>query len=97
MAQGFAGCFHIFGHGGCSGGAGHCEIKASPRPYDPRRAHPLTPTRKAVMATEALHQVMSQSQSVRITVIATVTGGTERCDLENVLAFERISIDTYGG
>jgi tyrosinase len=95
-AHGFAGCFHIFGHGGCSGGAGHCEVTQPPRPYDPRRAHPLTPTRKVVIATDALRQVVGQTATVRVTVIATVTGGTERCDLENMLQFERISIETYG-
>src|SRR5215469_8045801 len=34
--QGYAGSFHIFGHGGCFGEAGHCEVRSNPRPYDPR-------------------------------------------------------------
>ena len=96
QAQGYAGSFHIFGHGGCSGGAGHCEIARPPRPFDPRRAHPLTPMRKTVMATEAIRQVLGRGNTVHVTVVPTVTGGTERCDVENVLKFERLSIQTYG-
>ena len=98
--QGYAGAFHIFGHGGCSGGAGHCEVTRAPRPYDPRRAHPLTPTRKVVIATDAIRRVLqgedALNKMVRVTVVPTVTGGTERCDLEDVLKFERLSIQTYG-
>src|SRR5215471_2746066 len=42
--NGYAGSFHIFGHGGCYGDdASHCDIRSAPRPYDPRPAHPLTP------------------------------------------------------
>jgi hypothetical protein len=44
---GFAGTFHIFGHGGCLGDPGHCDVV--PRdPHDPRPAHPLTPAHKII-------------------------------------------------
>src|SRR5438477_12447518 len=39
--NGYAGSFHIFGHGGCFGDdITHCQIRGAPRPYDPRPAHP---------------------------------------------------------
>ena len=43
--NGYAGSFFIFGHGGCFGDEGHCEVDAErPHdPYDPRRSHPMTP------------------------------------------------------
>lgn len=93
--MGYAGSFHIFGHGGCTGGAGHCEVTGPPRPYDPRRGHPLTPAKKVVIATDAVRRVLEQGQEMTVTVVPTVTGGTERCDLEDVLHFERISVLTY--
>src|SRR5690349_10779254 len=54
----YAGCFHIFGHGGCLGDVGHCDVKPR-RPYDPRPGHPLTPGRKAVVATEAVRHALA--------------------------------------
>src|SRR5436305_12471848 len=44
---GYAGAFHIFGHGGCFGDAGHCEVREK-RPFDTRLPHPLTPTSVSV-------------------------------------------------
>ena len=34
--RGYVGSFHIFGHGGCYGDVGHCEVRAEPGRYDPR-------------------------------------------------------------
>src|SRR5215469_10451598 len=47
----YAGAYHIFGHGGCLGDVGHCDIKTR-RPYDSRPEHPLTPALKTVVATD---------------------------------------------
>src|ERR1700744_5231044 len=46
-APGYAGSFYIFGHGGCLGDVGHCDVVARRR-FDPRPAHPLTPIDKVV-------------------------------------------------
>src|SRR6516165_5723599 len=52
---GYAGSYFIFGHGGCLGDVGHCDI--TPRdPYDPRPGHALTPARKVLIATEAIRK-----------------------------------------
>jgi hypothetical protein len=92
----YAGRFHIFGHGGCFGDVGHCEVRGVPRPYDPRPAHPLTPMRKIVIATEALRREIKRStKGLTLTIVPIVRSGTERCDYENVLKFERVSVVTY--
>ena len=55
--NGYAGSFFIFGHGGCFGDEGHCEVGTESQPvdpYDPRRSHPLTPVEMSVEATEAV-------------------------------------------
>ena len=40
--KGYAGTFHIFGHGGCFGDdEGHCTVRPR-RAYDPRPAHPFS-------------------------------------------------------
>jgi hypothetical protein len=62
------GSYHIFGHGGCLGDPGHCEVKPR-REYDPRPAHPLTPAKKVVVATEAGKRVIEQDAAVTVTVV----------------------------
>jgi hypothetical protein len=93
--NGYGGRFHIFGHGGCFGDVGHCEIRGQRRAYDPRPGHPLTPATKTVIATEAVRQAVLKSKEVTITVVPVVLSGTELCDYENVLKFDKVSIVTY--
>jgi hypothetical protein len=92
----YAGRFHVFGHGGCFGDAGHCEVRGVPRPYDPRPAHPLTPMRKVVIATDAIRkEIKRSSKGMTLTIVPIVRSGTERSDYENVLKFDRVSVVTY--
>ena len=42
----YAGSFWVFGHGGCAGDEGHCEVPVVYRPFDLRPEHQLTPTSK---------------------------------------------------
>jgi len=64
----YAGSYHIFGHGGCLGDSGHCEVKPR-RPYDPRPSHPLTPANKVVIATEPVKRAIEQGDEVKVTVV----------------------------
>ena len=42
--EGYAGRFTVFGHGGCYGDEGHCDVPEPSRdPTDLRPPHPLTP------------------------------------------------------
>lgn len=93
--NGYVGSFHIFGHGGCFGDVGHCDVRGLPRLYDPRPAHPLTPARKVVIATEAIRRATRQGKQMTVTVVPIVTSGTSRCDFEDVLKFDRVSVVTY--
>jgi len=93
-AQGYAGSFHVFGHGGCWGDPGHCDILPR-RPYDPRPGHPLTPGRKTLIATEAVRRALKQGSEITVTVVPVVRDAPARVDAENVLRFERLKIVTY--
>jgi tyrosinase len=64
----YAGSYHIFGHGGCLGDPGHCEVKPRRR-YDPRPSHPLTPAKKVVIATDAVKRATEQGDEVTVTVV----------------------------
>jgi hypothetical protein len=94
--NGYAGAFHVFGHGGCFGDVGHCEVRGVPRPYDPRPAHPLTPARKILIATDALvRAAKGKATDVTVTVVPIVRAGTDKCDYDDVLKFEKISVVSY--
>jgi len=64
----YAGSYHIFGHGGCLGDPGHCDVEPR-RLYDPRPAHPLTPAKKVVIATKPVARAVKQGGEVTVTVV----------------------------
>ena len=67
----YAGSYHIFGHGGCLGDPGHCDVEPRRR-YDPRPAHPLTPAKKVVIATDPVKRAIEQDGEVTVTVVPIV-------------------------
>ena len=95
LDQGYAGRFHIFGHGGCLGDVGHCELRGPRRPFDPRPAHALTPATKFIVATDAIRQALTKGTRVTVTVVPIVLSGTKLCDYKNVLKFDKISVIAY--
>jgi len=93
--HGYAGSFYIFGHGGCFGDVGHCEVNGHRDAYDFRDSHPLVPTRARVPVTDTLRQLAKTSSEVTITVVPVVTGATELCNTTDVFRFERMRFLTY--
>jgi tyrosinase len=67
----YAGSYHIFGHGGCLGDPGHCDVKPR-RPYDPRPSHPLTKTKKVVVATYPVTQAVGEYDKATVTVVPVI-------------------------
>jgi hypothetical protein len=94
-ASGYAGSFYIFGHGGCFGDVGHCDVPANRRENDLRPPHPLTPKNINVTITDALRRQLKKGGEIHVTVVPVVMASTEKCDLKNVLKFKRYEILTY--
>lgn len=91
--HGYAGYFSIFGHGGCAGDVGHCEVPADQNdPDDLRLAHPLTPATKPVIITDAV-QALAQPRFT-VTVVPVLPGRT-RPRRADVLHFHSFEILTY--
>jgi len=98
LANGYAGSFNIFGHGGCLGDPGHCEVNDHKREaYDFRAPHPLTPAFKRVTITDALRAVAKTANEVTITVVPIIQAANELSDTNNVFRFESMKILTYNG
>lgn len=94
LAEGYAGSFNIFGHGGCVGDAGHCEITKRD-PDDLRYPHPLTPATKQIKVTAALKAVATKKDTTTVTIVPVVTASTELCDDVKVFRCERMRFVSY--
>ncbi len=93
-ASHYAGSFTVFGHAGCAGDAGHCDVPSAPKdPFDRRPPHALTPQTKTVIVTEALRKVAGRE--LTITVVP-VRPGPEGAEVVDALKFERFSLLLYG-
>jgi hypothetical protein len=95
LDQGYAGSFYVFGHGGCFGDVGHCEINKPIDDFDFRDSHPLRPTQARIPVTTALKQFAKSSREISITIVPVVSAANELCDTKNVFRFEQMRFLTY--
>jgi hypothetical protein len=99
VAEGYAGSLHVFGHGGCFGELGHCDVREEPLGvYDLRMPHQLTPQFKTLIVTEALRRLLQTggAKSFSVTVVAVVPDNpTSRAKVADPLKFESVSLITY--
>jgi tyrosinase len=98
-AHGYAGSFHIFGHGGCFGDAGHCVVNDRGKaPHDLRDAHPLSPIRTELTVTDALQRALQSGGLKTVTLVPLALGRPLTADPanEDVLHYSSIKLLTYG-
>jgi hypothetical protein len=101
-SEGYAGSFYIFGHGGCFGEVGHCDIPKGLRgPFDKRPPHPLAPYFKPVIVTDALKRALqtSRARKLSVTVVSIVPESqvSRAPTAKDPLRFESVSLLTYEG
>jgi len=95
--DGYVRSFYMFGHGGCAGEPGHCDVPESRRPYDFRPQHQLTPATRWVTVTDAARRALSAGRELTVTAVPVVTT-TRRARPDedaDVMALERLSLVTY--
>jgi len=97
-ASGYAGSFHIFGHGECFGDVGHCDVPDGPlNAFDRRPPHQLVPYRKTVTVTESLkRELRVAGDEFVVTVVAYVRDRFDgKRPRHDVLRFDRLAVVTY--
>jgi hypothetical protein len=62
--------YPVFGHGGCFGDEGHCEVRGPRHAFDRRPAHQLAPATKVVIATAEVRRLVAAG-AVSLTIEAT--------------------------
>jgi hypothetical protein len=98
--EGYAGRFTVFGHGGCYGDEGHCEVPTPPTtdPTDLRPPHPLTPLDTYVTVTGALRRVLAHDGALQTVTLVPVSITPRRADRRpapELLRFAEVSLQTY--
>jgi len=101
-AAGYVGSYVVFGHGGCFGAPGHCDLKTRGRePGDLRGKHPLTPMQRRVVVTDALRAVLRDGaeglSSVSIVPVVEADGDDPEAvePAPELARFGRLSLKTY--
>lgn len=88
----YVGSFFVFGHGGCFGDRGHCDVPRERDPFDLRPPHQLEPAGRILTVTEPVQRLLERgTETAKVTVIAR-TAGRKAAD---VLAFETVRLLTY--
>jgi tyrosinase len=99
-SQGYAGRFVIFGHGGCFGELGHCDVPSIRRdPTDLRPGHPLVPQTKIVTITTALGRLLDKQRPLAsITLVPWVYNGFRARNgcKPGVFKMTELTLRTYG-
>jgi tyrosinase len=88
----YAGSFWIFGHGGCFGDVGHCDVPVRDDPFDLRPPHQLTPATRTVTVTDAIKRLLDAGETA--TTVSVVAHTAEDAP-NDVLAFEKVRLATY--
>ena len=87
----YVGSFFIFGHGGCFGDVGHCDIPSERDPFDLRPPHQLEPAIRILTVTDAVRRLIEAGRDkAAVTVVAHATGRSN-----DVLAFDTVRLATY--
>lgn len=90
--EGYVGSFFMFGHGGCAGQPGHCEVPDSRRPFDRRPPHQLTPATRWVTVTDALRRALDAGEGITVTAVAVVASARPGGDVQPP---DRVALVTY--
>lgn len=97
--DGYAGRFTVFGHGGCYGDDGHCDVpEPSTDPTDLSSEHPLTPLDTHVTVTDALRRTLARDEALQTVTLVPVSITPSRADRKaapELLHFTDVSLQTY--
>lgn len=90
--NGYVGTVYVFGHGGCFGDEGHCDVPVSRRAFDHRPPHHLTPAKMWIEVTDAVRQYAQRQDRLVITVVQAMSGDGSQ---DRPAPFQKVSLVTY--
>ena len=95
---GFAGKFSVFGHGGCFGEEGHCDVRAPVSAFDRRQPHPLVPAVRVLTVTGVIRDLIQRdAPSVSVTAVPVVRPSALATaeQAAEVLVIDQVALHTF--
>jgi len=95
---GFAGSFAVFGHGGCFGEEGHCDVRPPVSVFDRRLPHQLVPMARVLTVTNAIGELIrADAQTVTVTTVPVVRSSplASADQAADVLVIDQVALHTY--
>jgi tyrosinase len=92
--KGYVGSYFVFGHGGCYGDTGHCEVTERSR-FDFRPPHSLTPIYLRLVITNQIKELGKNTDEFIVSIVPVLAGGSDNFDNEDVVRLDSISIVSY--
>ena len=97
--HGYTGSYFVFGHGGCLGDEGHCDLNRPSLRFN-IVPNPLIPEKVSLIITEILKELGKYTKEFTFTIVPILAAGSEKAcqkdaDLKNVVLLHKVSIETY--
>ena len=90
--------FAVFGHGGCFGDEGHCDLRPPVSVFDRRLPHQLVPMARVLTVTDAVGDLIG-SDAQTVTVTAVPVGRSSPLahpdQAADVLVIDQVALHTY--
>lgn len=88
----YAGSFYVFGHSGCFGDEGHCDVPTERDPFDLRAPHHLEPGVQIVTVTDSIERLVAAGKTAaKVSVFAQGPDGEALASLD----FTQLRLLTY--
>jgi tyrosinase len=95
----YAGSLYTFGHGGCTGDPGHCDVPVVPEGATYfawlRPEHPLTPRRLTLDVTKAVRKAKSSATNTKLEVHIVLVDPKGAGLPSDALDYEMLTFDAY--
>jgi tyrosinase len=98
VEAGYVGSFVVFGHGGCFGDEGHCDVRDPVSAFDRRPPHQLVRATRVLIATDAVRRsVAAGADTVHVTAVAEVRASVlaDPQTADDVLVIDQVALHTY--
>jgi tyrosinase len=97
-SAGYAGRFAVFGHGGCFGADGHCDVTEPVSPFDRTHPHQLVPASRSLEVTPAIKALVAAGgTSVQVSLVPIVRSSALASpdQAADVLVLDQVALHTY--
>jgi hypothetical protein len=93
----YVGSYYIFGHGGCYGDVGHCDMRRERTRFN-LIPNQLKPENISMIITPIIKDLKNNTQEFKITIVPVLSDSNPMgrdIDLENIVSIEKVILHAY--